>query len=98
MSRAVRLGSRAIDDLIEIRDWIARNANEDVALAYVARIEKRFESLRAFPFIGTARDDLVPGLRILSFERRIRIAYRIVGDDIRIERVISAARDDEAFR
>lgn len=46
---------------------------------------------------GIARDDLEPGVRLLSFESRVVILYRIEGDRVRIARLFYGGRDYEAL-
>jgi len=45
------------------------------------------------PYRGSPRDDLQPGIRILVFERRTTIAYRIREDAVQILRIFYAGRD-----
>ena len=80
-------------DLFDIYDWIAEHADPQTAYAYTARIERRCESLSAFPHRGTPRDHLEPGLRSITFERRVIIAYRVEKDRVLILRLIRTARD-----
>jgi toxin ParE1/3/4 len=98
MTFKIHLSGRAIDDLRLIQRWVAEQADVDVAEAYIARIEAKFQSLTAVPTIGPPRDDLIPGLRTLAFERRLSIASRATGNDVWIERIVSSARNEGAFR
>ena len=43
-------------------------------MAYIERIEAHCRGFADFPERGTRRDDLLPGLRITGFERRVTIA------------------------
>jgi toxin ParE1/3/4 len=88
------LSGRAIDDLKQIQTWVAEQADIDTARAYVSRIEAKFLSLNSFPLRGTPRDDLIPGLRTIPFERRLVIAYRLIDNEVWVERIVSAARDN----
>lgn len=80
-------------DLFEIYPYIADKAGLRIAENYVARIEAACLSLSTFPERGAQRNDLAPGVRVLIFERRATIAYRIEGDRVRIARVLHAGRD-----
>ena len=80
-------------DLFDIYDWIAERADPETAYAYTSRIERRCESLSAFPERGTPRGDLEPGMRSITFERRVLIAYRVEKDRVLILRLIHTARD-----
>jgi toxin ParE1/3/4 len=89
----------ARDDLYAIYDWIADQADPDTAYAYTSRIEVFVLRLSHFPNRGTPRFDLSSGLRSVTFERRIIIAYRVESDEVRIVRLIDSARDfARAFR
>ena len=66
----------ARSDLNSIYSFIRdRNGSAQVAIQFVRRIEAQCESLKTFPQRGTRRDDLVPGLRIIGFERRVAIVF-----------------------
>lgn len=80
-------------DLFEIYEYIADNAGLQTAGNYLARIETACLSLATFAWRGRPRDDLASGVRVLLFERRATIAYRVEGDRVRILRVFHAGRD-----
>jgi toxin ParE1/3/4 len=80
-------------DLFDIYDWIAERADPETAFAYTSRIERRCQALRAFPHRGTPRNELESGLRTITFERRVLIAYRVEKDRVLILRLIRIARD-----
>lgn len=44
---------------------------------------------------GSARDDILPGLRIVGFEERLSIAMKVDGDTVVILRVFSGGQDWE---
>jgi toxin ParE1/3/4 len=85
----------AAADLDQIDDFIAKD-NPYRAAAFVQRIRQHCESLRDMPERGPMREDLGRGVRILPFERRAVIAYRIVGKSVEILRIFYAGRDYEA--
>jgi toxin ParE1/3/4 len=66
------LAERHIDSLHE---YIATHASEERADGYVSRIVDFCNGLSTFPLRGTQRDDLLPGLRVTGFERRVTIAF-----------------------
>ncbi|MET3758039.1 plasmid stabilization system protein ParE [Rhizobium binae] len=45
------------------------------------------------PERGSPRDDFAPGVRILIFERRVTIAYRITKDRVQVLRLFYAGRN-----
>lgn len=89
----VRLSALALEDLVMLHRWIAQAADPKAADGYLDRIEARVMALAHYPDRGTPRDDLVPGLRTLSFERRRVIAYRVSEDAVDVLRIIDAARE-----
>ena len=89
----VELSERARDDLERISDWVEEQAGRRIAENYDRRIRERIATLAQFPNRGTPDDQIAPGVRTLSFERRLRIAYIIVGDTVQVYRVFHSARD-----
>lgn len=61
-----------------------------VSLTELERIAKK---LSLFPSLGRPGDDVSPGIRILIFEKRVTIAYRIDDAGVRIVRLFYAGRD-----
>ena len=84
----------SIADLRTILEYISRDKPQ-AALNFVAQIEDRCKLLSTFPEIGTARDDLLPGLRLFTF-RGYGIYYRTLTDLVRIERVLHPALEIRA--
>jgi toxin ParE1/3/4 len=93
MTYDVQLSALAIEDLIALHQWVSVEADIPTADGYLTRIEKRVAALGDFPHRGSPRDDLVVGLRTLTFERRLIIAYNVDGKAVTILRVINAFRD-----
>jgi toxin ParE1/3/4 len=91
----IEFSPEALGDLIDLYDFIAERDGEERAIGYIDRIEEYCRSLSVFPNRGTSRDDLRPGLRILGFERRAVIAFRIQADTVTILRVLYGGRDVE---
>jgi toxin ParE1/3/4 len=84
------LAERQLHDLYE---YIATHADEARADSYVGRIVAHCETLKTFPRRGNKRDDLLPGLRIVGFERRITIAFVVTTDAVLIEGIFYGGRD-----
>jgi toxin ParE1/3/4 len=93
MTYNVQLSAIAIEDLIALHQWVSVEADIRTANDYLARIEERIEALADFPHRGSPGDDLVAGLRTLTFERRVLIAYNVDGQVVTVQRVINAFRD-----
>jgi toxin ParE1/3/4 len=84
---------KARADLLALYDWIASQADRQVAFEYTRCIEEHVNGLTQFPKRGTPRDDLVAGLRTLVYRRRTVIAYRVLESDVEILRVSHGGRD-----
>ena len=83
-------------DLFGIYDYIEEHGSAARAGRFLARIEAACQGLTNFPEKGVPRDDIAPGLRTWSLERRVRIAYRTDGENVEILRVLYAGRDFRA--
>jgi toxin ParE1/3/4 len=82
----------AQDDLDSLYDFIAAY-DPETAIRYVRRIQAFCESLGHLPRKGRKRDDLGRNVRVLTFERRVMIAYRIEAMQIIVLRVLYAGRN-----
>ena len=63
---------------------------------YVGRIVDFCNGLSTFPLRGTQRDDLLSGLRVTGFERRVTIAFIVTAEEVLIEGIFYGGRDFEA--
>ncbi len=86
------LAERHIDKLHE---YITLHSSEERADGYVSRIVSFCNSLSTFPPRGSQRDDILPGLRVTGFERRINIAFVATADVVLIEGIFCGGRDYE---
>jgi toxin ParE1/3/4 len=86
------LAERQLDSLYAN---VSDNAGELVAERFVARIVAYCQGLTTFPRRGDARDDLMPGLRTIGFERRATIAFIVTADAVLIEGVFYGGQDFE---
>lgn len=93
MTHKVVFRPSALRDIDGIYDWIADNSDAETAAAYVRRLRTACLALADFPHRGTRRDDLVQGLRTISFEGRATIAYLAAGRQVRILRILHRGRD-----
>ena len=85
----------AEDDLLNLYDHIAEHGGRGAAGDYIARIEALCLSLRHAALRGSSRDDIKPGLRIIGFERRAVIAFRVLRSKVVIVRIFYGGRDYE---
>ena len=96
MKRELVYSPEAIDDLDEIF-WFIAEDNPQRARTYIAEIEQACRNLCEMPFVGPARPDLHPELRLLFLWRRIVVAYKVLADRIDVLRVFSGGQDYEAI-
>jgi toxin ParE1/3/4 len=89
----VQYEPNALDDLINLYDHIVEQGNPINALRYIERIGAKCDSLATFPLRGKSLESLRSGLRLVGFERKVTIAFAIVGDTVRIVRVLSHGKD-----
>jgi len=79
-------------DLEAIYHFIAKDS-PGRAIAFVRRLRKFCFSLDEMPLRGRRRDDLAAGVRTITFERRVVVAYRVSNDDLTVLRLVYAGRD-----
>lgn len=85
-------------DLFKLALYIIESGGSvRTAERYVDRIIIRCRKIGNIPFGGRPRDDLLPGLRMVPFEKNTIIAYRITGDTVEITNVFHGGRDYEAL-
>lgn len=61
--------------------------------AYVGRIIDFCKGLATFPLRGIKRDDVLAGLRVTGFERRVSIAFVVTAEEVLIEGNFYGGRD-----
>jgi toxin ParE1/3/4 len=93
--RTVVLAPEARDDFIALYDWIAVAAHPRTALSSIERIEAFLQGMRFASERGTGRDDIRPGLRIVSFERRVTVAFTVDAASVVVLRIFYAGRNWE---
>ena len=96
MVRKVYFRPQAEADLIALYDYIANQGSPLNAGNYLDRIEKACMELATFPERGTRRDDILPGLRTIGFERRATIAFRVLKTRVEIVTIAYGGRDFES--
>lgn len=89
----VAFSSRALRQLADLNFYISETASDTVADRYTSRILRFCRNLDTFPKRGTSRDDVIPGLRIVGFERRISIAFLVMDETIVIEGIFYGGQD-----
>ena len=91
------LADKARSDLFRIYSYIEQRSPA-AAERILARIDKKFDQLTWFPFIGRERSSLAPSLRSVVVGTHL-IFYTVQDDSIIVVRVIDGRMDiDEEFR
>ncbi len=94
MKSSVRILRRAAADLLEIRQYIDREA-PSAAQAIIDRLLKKIAALSAFPAVGRMpRDDVLRarGYRVLV-EGDYLIFYKVLQRHVRVHRVLHGRRE-----
>ena len=73
----VHIEGQALDQLAAIGDHIARRSTGDIAADFVNRVLDHAGDLNMYPNRGTQRDDVRPGLRTISYRKRVTIAFTV---------------------
>ena len=99
MSRyAVRIRAQAHQDIRDIFDWIVSESDyPPIAENFVNRIYDLCGTLGEFPLKGRARDDLKRGVRMLTFERKAVVIYRVLVGEVEVLNIFHGGRDWEAI-
>lgn len=95
MARRVVLLDTASKDLFELGLYIAEHSGAEVANGYLDRIYTACMGLATFPERGRRRDDILPGLRTIGFERRATIVFRVLKTRVEIVTIAYGGRDFE---
>jgi len=82
-------------DLIGLYEYIAERSGQQIAGGYIDRIEEACMALATFPKRNRRRDDILPGLRTIGFERRVTIAFRVLKSQVEIVTIAYAGRNFE---
>lgn len=88
----VAIAKAAEHDLLDIQERIAAD-NPTRAAGFIAELERVcVVMLRDTPFLGPARDDISPGLRVHPHKGYL-ICYRVKRGVVRIVRIFHASYD-----
>lgn len=82
--------------MLSLYEYIAAKSGAPIAGGYIDRIEAACMALATFPKRGTRRDDILPGLRTIRFERRVTIALRVLKMRVEIVAIAYGGRDFES--
>jgi toxin ParE1/3/4 len=96
VAREVYFRPEAEADLVGLYEYIAERSGAAIAGGYIERIEAACLALASYPERGTRRDDILPGLRTVGFERRATIAFRVLRTRVEIVTIAYGGRDFES--
>ena len=88
---SLRFSPKSRQDLLDIGDYIAKDSRAN-ARRFVGKLMAQCERIGHAPLAYTGREDLAPGLRMAPMGRYV-IFFRVLGDVVRIERVLHGAPD-----
>lgn len=91
----VNYSERAIIQLEALYAYIAEDSDPYRADTFVGSIVDYCDSFDTFPFRGTQRDDILPGLRLVGFRRRVTIAFTVDTEIVLILGVFYGGQDIE---
>jgi len=90
----VFVSDQADADLLHVYRYLGER-NPAAAESFIRDIDRKFENLSRFPFIGRERESLAPGLRSLAAWPHV-IFYSVGDDCVTIVRVLDGRRDIDA--
>jgi len=96
VTRRVTFNPEARADLFAIYDYIDEKSGPERAGGYIERLDKTCLRLHSFSNRGVPRDDIAPGVRTLSYQRRTLIVFRVLDAEVEILRILYAGRDFSA--
>ena len=96
MAREIYFRPEAEADLVRLYEYIAERSGAAIAGGYIERIEAACTALASFRERGTRRDDILPGLRTIGFERWATIAFRVLRTRVEIVTIAYGGRDFES--
>lgn len=85
----VGLDPEAISDLFAIQTFVAEAAGKTIADKLIDRVLAYIDGLNTAPKRGTARDEIRPGLRTITWQRTVTLIF-VVDDEAATVFVIGA--------
>ncbi len=93
MQYTVVFTPEALDQLVELYQYIANAAHPETAERYTSAIVSYCESLKDFPHRGNRRDDIRSGLRVTNYKKRTVIAFDVDAERVSIIGVFYGGQD-----
>lgn len=79
--------------MIALYRYLSQRFSDDAAVQFIRRIETACLSLASAPRRGHAVSEADSTLRVMGFERRASILFRVGEDDVDILRVLYGGQD-----
>ena len=94
---SVILSPEAEADLVEIYLVNARCGFPENAAGFIDKVWSFCQDLQTFPNRGTARSDIAPGLRTVSFNKQVNIIFEVIEKEklVTIARIVNGRRNLE---
>ena len=92
----VTYSRRAIEQLESLYQYIADDSDPTRAMRFVGSIMEYCDGFVTFPQRGVKRDDIRPNLRLVSFRRRVTIAFSIDEECVNILGIYYGGQSYEA--
>ena len=92
MSLQFRLTEPAIRDIEQIADRIAQQSGLERSEQFLDRLDAKLAKIVSFPYLGRARDEILPGMRSLGIDSYL-ILYMPIQQDLEVLRVVSGYQD-----
>jgi len=87
----------ARDQLDDLHIYISAAADVETASRFTDGIINHIAGLSEFPKRGTPREDIRPGLRTLSWRRRVTIAFMVEESAVVVIGIFYGGRDFESL-
>lgn len=97
MTHKVVFRPAAQADLFALYSYIENDSGAARAGGYIDRIEAACLALATFPERGSLREAIGPGVRVVGFERRASILFRVEGDRVLILRILYGGQDYPSY-
>jgi toxin ParE1/3/4 len=87
----------AARDLAELREFLAQEFGESIAIRKLSHLHRLLKRLESFPQLGRRRDSLGSGLRSLAINPNVVVYQILTPDLVDILRILDGRQDLEAM-
>ena len=93
MTFRVVLSSGARQDLRQLRTFIRRASSAAIAARVLRDLTAYSQELQTFPYRGSAREEVLKGLRVIGFRGRVSIHFVVAETEVTILAYTYAGRN-----